>query len=155
ILRSRSAENCEPTAIILGHLGTLYQKTGRYSRAEQFFKQTLKMSEQCVPWHTQIALNNLGTLYGETGRPKQAIAALRRSLALIEKQPRRDETPFIIAQTLTSLAGVHVIRRDFPAAEQLLLRAVPLLEESINGSYPGLVSAFMSVALEEFARVHS
>ena len=156
ILRSSRAENCDHTAIILGHLGTLYQKTGRYSRAEQSFKQTLKLSQRCVPWHIQIALNNLGTLYGETGRLKQAVAALERSLALIEKQqPRTDETTFILAQSLTSLAAVHEIRRDFPVAERLLLRAVPLLEESINGSYPGLASAFMSVALEEFAWVHS
>jgi tetratricopeptide (TPR) repeat protein len=155
ILRSSSAENCEHTAIILGHLGTLYQKTGRYSRAEQSFKQTLKLSERCVPWHIQIALNNLGTLYGETGKLKQAIAALERSLALIEKQPRTDETPFILAQTLTSLAAVHQIRRDFPVAERLLLRVFPLLEESINGSYPGMASAFLSVALEEFAWLHS
>jgi tetratricopeptide (TPR) repeat protein len=155
ILRSSSAQDCQHTAIILGHLGTLYQKTGRYSRAEQLFKQTLKLSERCVPWHIQIALNNLGTLYGETGRLKQAIAALEQSLALIEKQPRTDETPFILAQTLTNLVAVHQIRRDFPVAERLLLRAVPLLEESMGGSYTGMAAAFLSVALQEFAWVHT
>ncbi len=93
ILRSRSVEDCQHTAIILSHLGTVYRKTGRIARAEQSFKQTLKLAERCMPWFTQVALNNLGVFYGETGRLKQAIGPLERSLALIEKQPTTAEKP--------------------------------------------------------------
>jgi tetratricopeptide (TPR) repeat protein len=154
VLRSGSAEDCQQTAIILSHLGTVYQKTGRYARAEKFLKQTLTLSERCAQWYIQVALNNLGILYGETGRLKQAVPPLERSLALVEKQPKTGETPLLLAQTLTSLAAVHQARRDFPLTEQLLLRAIPVLEESLEGPYRGLAIGFLSLAVEQSAQVH-
>jgi tetratricopeptide (TPR) repeat protein len=154
VLRSGSGEDCQQTAVILSHLGTVYQKTGRYARAEKFFKQTLTLSERCVQWYIQVALNNLGILYGETGRLKQAIPPLERSLALVEKQPKTGETPLLLAQTLTSLAAVHQARRNFPLTEQLLLRAIPVLEESLEGPYRGLAIGFLSLAVEQSAQVH-
>ena len=154
VLRTDSAEDCQQTAIILSHLGTVYQKTRRYARAEKFFKQTLTLSERCVQWYIQVALNNLGILYGETGRLKQAIPLLERSLALLEKQPKTGETPLLLAQSLTSLAAIHQARRNYPLAERLLLRAIPVLEESVEGGYRGLAIGFLSLALEQSAQVH-
>jgi len=154
VLRSGSTEDCQQTAIILSHLGTVYQKTRRYARAEKLFKQTLTLSERCAQWYIQIALNNLGILYGETGRLKQAIPPLERSLALVEKSPKTGETPLLFAQTLTSLAAVHQARRNFALAERLLLRGIPVLEESLDGAYRGLAIGYLSLALEQAAQVH-
>jgi len=153
-LPSSGAQSCRHSTIILSHLGTVYQKTGRYARAEKLFKLALKQAERCVPWYTQAALNNLGILYGETGRMKQAIAPLERSLALIEKQRKTPETQLVLGQTLTSLVAVQQALGNFSAAEQLLARAIPILEQLLEGNYRGLAAGFLSVAVEEFGQLH-
>jgi len=153
-LQKNSAENCQHTAIILNHLGTLYQHMGKNARAERLFKEGVKQAEQCITTYVGVALNNLAIFYGQTGKLKEATALLERALSLTTKEPSTDESVLETAQTLTSLAAVEQVRGRFPQAEQLLLRAIPLLERSVEGQYSQLSRSFLVIAWEQLGLLH-
>ena len=153
-LQKNNAENCEHTAIIVNQLGTLYQKMGKRARAERLFKEAVKQAERCLPAYVEVALNNLAIFYAETGKLKEATALLERALSLTVEEPGTEESLLEHAQTLTSLAAVEQVRGRPSEAEQLLLRAIPLLERSVEGRYSLLSRSFLVIAWEQLGLAH-
>src|SRR5262249_8668892 len=125
-----------------------------HPRAERLFKEGVKQAERCIPAYVEVALNNLAIFYAETGKLKEATALLERAVSLTTKEPRTDESLLEHAQTLTSLAAIQQIRGRFSEAEQLLLRAIPLLERSVEGRYSLLSRSFLVIAWEQLGLVH-
>ena len=152
-LKNRS-EDCEHTAIIISHLGTVYHKTERYAAAERLFKEALKQSERCLPSYTEVVLNNLGILYADTGKTKQAKAVFERALAVAEKQSKDTGSDLVLAQTLSNLALVYDARGETSRAEESFAQSIQLLEKSLAGPHKTMAAAFLSIALEGFAQLH-
>lgn len=153
VLGKGSDETCKKS-IILSHLGSLYQLTGRYARAESVFKKALKQSESCEPSYRAAILNGLGVLYIQMDKRKPAAAVLENALALLQKHPGGEGYTFVLAQTLTGLAALQQAQGKFPVAEELFTRAVELFGGSSHDGPAGLARTFLSIALEGLGGVH-
>ena len=77
------AKSLEEGPLILGNLGSLAYKVGRYQEAEAFWRQALAAAE-AEGRHSGLALhlNNLGMLMRQDGRLADAEIMLRRALSL-------------------------------------------------------------------------
>jgi superkiller protein 3 len=72
--------------------GNEYFKTGDYVKAEQEYRQALKLDPKSA-----IAESNLGVILGEVGRLDEAIATLQRALEL---DPKNAVAHYVLAEAL-------------------------------------------------------
>jgi tetratricopeptide (TPR) repeat protein len=109
------------------YLGIICRVQGQYSRAEGYYKKTLK---ECLKLNdaTGIAnqLGNLGVLYRHTGDRPMALRLLKACLLYSERQGYGEGIRFSCANLCETLAGAG----QAPEARRL--------KELYEARYPGL-----------------
>ena len=84
---------------VLGTLGTLYSRQGRYDEAERLYLQAIADLEANSPDEPYLGLltAELARVYRDTGRPEAAETTLRRAVELMEANWRPDDRDYFAA----------------------------------------------------------
>jgi len=101
-------EHVQWEATILSFLGSVYQRAGRYSDAEQVLNKSIRELTQLKgPQSPGLIgpLANLGALYYEAGQVSKAEQFLGRALELQRAHDKAD--PSLTAMLLTNLGSIH------------------------------------------------
>lgn len=93
------------------------------------------------------ALINLGELYLATKKDEDAEATLKEALSIVESQTSAEQ--LTISRLLDSLAYIRIRKRDYPAAEPLLLRSLEIRENQLGRTDPLTVEAMKNYACLE------
>lgn len=103
------------------NLGRLYEFLGRYGEAEALLSSVVQRRLAGDPnrWRS---FQNLGTVMASTGRHEAAAEFYSTALAAADALPDPISTVERVT-LLTSLGGAHARRKDFAAAEPILLSA--------------------------------
>jgi len=132
----------------INSLGTLYHTTANYKKAEQFFRQALKVYETSLgPNHPNVAavLSNLAGLLQDTNRLGQAKPLMRRAL-------RINETSFgpnhpNVARDLNNLAQLLQDMNRLDEAKSLYRRALKITEASFGPDHPNVATVLNNLAV--------
>ncbi len=107
----------------LNSLGQAERHLGLRDRAGVHLAEALAIArEQGHAWLESYALNNLAELQRELGAYEQALALYRESLEIKE----RTDNAFGLAFTHASMADLHLLTGDLPAAREAADQAVAL-----------------------------
>jgi tetratricopeptide (TPR) repeat protein len=117
-------------------LGHLLNQASLYLAARGDREGGLALAEQSValgrltltdePLELATELNNVASRYHDLGRLEEAENAYRETLEI--KEPRLAANDPSIAITLSNLAELHLMRKDFAKAESLYLRAAEIMK---------------------------
>jgi len=131
------AKITEPTARLMGVLGTYLHYKGLYEKAEYWKYRALKIDEASFgPDHPKVAirLNNLAQLLKATNRLDQAEPLMRRALKIDESSFGPDHPD--VAIDLSNLAGLLADTNRLDQAEPLMRRALKIFEDSLGRDHP-------------------
>ena len=137
----------EVTAILLGYLAEVYDRSGRDAEAEPLYVRSLKIKERVLgPSHLEIAvtLHNLATLYKTQGRYAEAEPLFKRSLVISERTLGPDHPA--VASVLNNLAQLYGAQGRYTEAEPLFKRALAISEETLGSSHPHVAASLNSLA---------
>ena len=121
------------TVATLNRLAVLYRDQGRYTEAEQLFKQILEITEKVLGkdhLDTADSLNNLAILYHDQGRYAEAEQLLIQTKDIFKKELGRDHLNTIIA--LNNLAQLYIVQGNYHKAEPQLKQALEVFEETLG-----------------------
>ena len=125
-------------ACLMNMLGFLEQQQHRPALAVEWFRRALDLQP---PSDTLLVLltGNLASAYAELNYLDQAEAAARQALQIAVHAfgPDHSET----VAPATTLAVIHVARRDYAAAEPVLRRVLARAERSWGTSYEAALAA--------------
>ena len=134
-------------ALVMAHLGILYQRLGDYLKAEKYSLRVLKFYEKAFGTehsNTATSLNNLAVIYENQGRYEQAEPLYQRALAIKEKVLGSEHPS--VAITLDNLAGLYHAQGQYGQAEPLYQRALTILEKALRIIHPNI-----AITLENYA----
>jgi tetratricopeptide (TPR) repeat protein len=95
--------------------------------------------------------SDIGLLHTHRGDFDEATRMLERSLALLERAPRRDAVS--LAETLSRLGAVAIAQSDVEAGKAHFGRAIALLEESLGPDHAMLVAPVQNLGLVHYHAV--
>jgi tetratricopeptide (TPR) repeat protein len=127
LARVDSAEHVDLMVGVLNGMGMAYFLQGNNSKAENLFKQALKMvSDSGVSFDTSEPLNNLGAVYLAKHQFQKAEDFLQQALKITEMSagPFHPDLTF----TLTALGALYAETERYAAAEEQYQRALTILE---------------------------
>ena len=125
----------------------MYQILGDYSKAEQFYKRSLVISEKTLSIdHPEVAkrLTNLATVYLTIGDYHKAESLHKRSLTIIEKAHGTDNPAF--ATVLNNLARFYQILGDYSKAKQLYKKSLAIREKALGPDHPDVGRSLNSLS---------
>lgn len=133
----------------LTHLAEACEELGEAEDAKRYYREALAVLGRSVSpekTRTAAAQARLGTLLVATGEPEAGERLLRRARHAQESLP---QLPLVDhAQTLDGLA--EAAEKDGRAADALRLRRLAVTDlERYDGTYPGLIDAYLAVAESE------
>ncbi|MCX7602434.1 MAG: tetratricopeptide repeat protein [Bryobacteraceae bacterium] len=124
-------------ASLLGMLGVILARRGRFAEAESMLREAaalgLGAGEAESLESGAVALANLASLQARAGRYAEAIQTGRSALALLEQLP--DPFPAVLAATLANHAEALAHAGDAPGAEQCFRRAARVAEEKLGAAH--------------------
>jgi tetratricopeptide (TPR) repeat protein len=132
----------------LNWLGLALYSVADYGRAEEYYQQSLKLSEkQLGPEHPNVAvsLNNLAALYLTKGRYSEAEVLHKRALAISEKQLGPEHPQ--VAGILNNLAWLYVHQDRYSEAGLLFRRSLNILEKRLGREHPDVAASLKNLAL--------
>lgn len=149
VFRQHRGENSTEFAQAIGWLGSIYQKQGMYSEAEQLYKRALAIHEGKVAEDADVylGLKRLAELFQAQRRYDEAEPLLKRSLAITEKR-RGLPNHRSISGDLQDLAKLYQGQGRYSEAEPLFRRSIEIIEKEHGPD------AFFSNKLSVFARFH-
>jgi len=115
---------------ILNNLGSVYQRTHQYAKAEDAFKRSLEsLQGRLGDSHPNLVttLTNLGYLYAVTGRYKEAEDQYQRSRAILERSGLSVRNERLLMLTLHGLAKAYIGEHQEMQAEPLLAQALDIV----------------------------
>ncbi|HEV7396824.1 MAG TPA: CHAT domain-containing tetratricopeptide repeat protein [Pyrinomonadaceae bacterium] len=136
IRRKLYGPNHRLVAVMLNNLGGTYEALGNIPKAEEYFKQAISIAEQSgVPESLDLSnyLNNLGALI-RIEDPKRARPFIERGLDLREKLLGHYDPD--VAESLNNLALLDAAEGKRKLAEQRLLRALKILQDTFGLAHP-------------------
>jgi CHAT domain-containing protein/Tfp pilus assembly protein PilF len=134
--------------VALFNLGSLYEKQGQYSEAEEHFQRALTVKEKLAgPNNADIAdtLNSLAGVYLDQGKYADAEGVFERALAIREKTLGKGHPE--VARTLNNLAVVQVQKGKYADAEELYKRALAIKEKAVGVSHPSVAASLGNLAI--------
>ncbi|WP_411877197.1 tetratricopeptide repeat protein [Vulcanococcus limneticus] len=135
-LTRESGDDHPDLAVIVEMLADLYQKEGKYSKAEIPLQRSLFIREKALgAAHPDVAssLNKLALLYREQGQLSKAEPLARRSLFILENSFGPDHQ--IVATSLTSLARLYRDQGQYSKAEPLYQRSLVIREKALGADH--------------------
>lgn len=143
--RQRSLGTAAPTLAALTQVqGAIVAASGRFSEAEPLLKRSVELWMAAVgPDHpdTAAALQNSGIVYARQNRFDEAESLLHQALATWR---RLEPHPTSELKSLTSLAEIHLARRQYPAAAALYEQAVSIIDSRLGSKHPDLPRALLA-----------
>jgi hypothetical protein len=136
-LAAREQGIADPTARLMGALGTLFQGKARYDRTERMKRGALALIEASRGKdHPDLAirLNNLALLLQATNRLGEAEPLMRRALAIDEASYGAEHPN--VARDLNNLALLLQDTNRLGEAEPLMRRALAIDEASYGAEHP-------------------
>lgn len=113
-------------AFVLNNLGTIAERTGDPTRAQQCFQESYALACQAKDeWGMARALNNLGQVLRTQGDPSAARANIEASLAM---RRALGDLPGV-AKTLIHLANIHSAAGDARAAQERYQESASIFRE--------------------------
>ena len=138
---ARALSNRRGEAAMLGDLGNLHQRQGRYETASDCYGAARDIFHQLDDHKGETStLNNLGLLYMHQSLLAEALDAFELVLASYREQSDRHGE----ANALGNLGQVHAARGRYAEAEECLLDGLDLCRDL--GDRPGQASAFLNLA---------
>lgn len=115
-------------AAMLGLLGPVYQRSGKYTQAEDALNQSIdgwtRVLGPDAP--TLVSpLGNLGELYADAGQPSRAEKVIARALSIESRYSRKPE---VEARLLTNLGNAYLQEHKDALAEQAADKALENIE---------------------------
>ena len=114
---------------VLGLLGLLYSKTGRYEEAEAMYRKALEILEELSEENRSTYIgrvagscNNLGLLYDKTGRYEEAESLLREALEIYRELITENRSAYLrnIAIICYDLRKLYEKMGNYEEAEAML-----------------------------------
>lgn len=133
-LRSADTSTDENAKLLnLRALGVLYIKDQRYDKAEECFRQALKLGQTSKVKEGSVAdWRNLAFVCRKLGKKDEAEKIYSNVVALLKD--REKENPEVMGTALTDLAMVYQDSANYTKVEPLLAKALQLYETSENDS---------------------
>ena len=131
------AKITNPTARLMGVLGTYLHYKGLYDKAEQWKRRALEIDEAALGKdHPNVAtdLNNLAQLYQATNRLKEAEPLMKRALEIDKSAFGKDHPN--VAIRLNNLAQLYQDTNRLDEAEPLMKRALDIDEAALGKDHP-------------------
>jgi tetratricopeptide (TPR) repeat protein len=126
-------------AIVLGNLGVLYERTGRYARAEASLKEALVLVRRYFgekDAHVALLLNHLGNLYTEKDELGRAEDSFKKAIAIASQVPT-DPRNFAMIQS--DFANLYRVEKKWDLSESLSLSALRTVEHAGGTEHPMLI----------------
>lgn len=136
-------------ALVLENIATLYAESGQYARAEPIAREALAiMTGINPPDDVGLAMSEscLSTILDLTGRHQMALEMANASLPVFENHP--EAWPQTVA-TLNTMASARYTLGEYPASEELLLRAQATLERYGGTDHPMLARILTNLGMVE------
>lgn len=120
--------------------GRIYRRLGEPAKSENFFKQSIELSQQRDnAKQLGDSYNRIGLLYRGTGRYEEALASYQKSITFKEK----DGNILGTAATLNNLGSLYRIMGEKEKAYESYLKSIEIKEElgeerSVGGAYLNL-----------------
>ncbi len=119
--------------IVHNNLAIAYKSLKRGAEAQTAYSQALSLAQKTLPaGHpiTATLFSNLAQLHKDQGRPDQAEIALQKALTL--RQRALPANHLDIADNLSELAILKLLRRDWRGAHELYTRSSKILIERVK-----------------------
>ncbi len=142
----------EKYGLILVALGSLAEDREQWELADERYREALTALEHALgPRHTFVAMTrmNQGNVLRARGHQLEAIAAYRQSLATLEALA---VDASLISMVLVNLGESLVEVADYAGANEVLLRALSLTEDSRGSDDPQLAEPLTALGRLELAR---
>jgi tetratricopeptide (TPR) repeat protein len=127
----------DAASTLLYQIGRYLWNHARYTEAEAFYQQSLRIWEQAYgPDHPQVAypLNGLAALYDEQGKYAEAEPLYLRALHIWEQAYGPDHPQ--VAYPLDGLALLYREQGKYAEAEPLYQRALRIWEQALGPDHP-------------------
>ncbi len=132
---------------LLHQTGKYLSEHARYSEAEAFHQQSLRIREQTMgPDHPDVAypLNGLASLYSEQGKYAKAEPLYLRALHIWEQALGTEDQ--LVAYPLNNLASLYYLQGKYAEAEPLYQRALRIWEQAYGPDHPQVASPLNGLA---------
>jgi tetratricopeptide (TPR) repeat protein len=130
-------------------LGELYVETGERERAKQSWQRGSALwKEPAVSESTVEARSNLGIMVAEEGNLDRGLSYSRASAARARQLQHRHT----LARTLINLAGVHLLRKEYSEAKEVLEELTSLDEQELGLELRALAFHRQGMALDRLGK---
>ncbi len=129
----------------LNWMGSLYQNIGNYSKALEYYKQSIEIPEyKKSPQRYATTLSNMASVYEKSGQDMQALSYLKQ--ALIITRNFSGERSLAYSNILYDLAAYNEKHKNFTSAIQLCFQSIEILKKIYDDAHPAYASALMLLA---------
>jgi tetratricopeptide (TPR) repeat protein len=153
MVRSNRTLDQRQLPMLLGALGSLYNKTLRFKDSEKTLKEALELGGKLLgdtPAHLSDLYNDLAVLHLTIGNTGKAKKDLKSALSLVEKNVQDNDQP--LARTLANLSSLYFTERKWSLAEPAMLRALHIVEQSRGPEHPDVCSYLNNLGVLYYAQ---
>src|SRR5262245_22398837 len=120
-------------ALSLNELAVVHHSRGQLNEAEPLYRRALAIAEKASQGlEVATIVNNLARLCVDLQKPDEVQQLSKRALEILQPiAPKHPE----VANSLTSLADVHLIQGRYAEAEPRYLQALTILEEAFGSEH--------------------